>query len=120
MESFKKVISLNQAAKLSGYSQDYLGFLIRQGDIKGVKMGRSWFTTEGEVKKYISKREARSRQKAFREIFSLHRTRNLIIATIIIFIGGFLLSTFINSNKGSSVPEIQTSTVDGGSIQIRN
>jgi len=37
----KNMISLNQAAKISGYTQDYLGYLIRRGEIKAVRTGRN-------------------------------------------------------------------------------
>ncbi|MFA6355233.1 MAG: helix-turn-helix domain-containing protein, partial [Candidatus Paceibacterota bacterium] len=57
MQLFKKTISLNQAAKISGYAQDYLGYLIRNGEIKGIKKGGIWFTTEADVKSYILKQK---------------------------------------------------------------
>ena len=38
-------ISLFEAAKKSGYAQDYLSLLCRQGKLKGEKIGRNWVTT---------------------------------------------------------------------------
>lgn len=49
-----KLISLKQAVEISGYTQDYLGSLIREKKLKGKKIGRDWFTTEEALKKYIS------------------------------------------------------------------
>jgi len=43
-------ISLKQASEISGYHQDYLSQLIRQGKIKGTKIGRNWFVVEEEIK----------------------------------------------------------------------
>ena len=121
MESLKKVISLNQAAQMSGYTQDYLGFLIRKGEIKGVKKGRAWFTTAEEVNNYLFKKKVRHQELAIKDFFSPTRTKNIIIAAIIIFIGGFLLSSFINRNNINMVPEINSAMKsDGGSIRISN
>lgn len=39
-------ISLAEAARLSGYHQDYLGQLCRGGKLRGFKYGRNWFTTQ--------------------------------------------------------------------------
>ncbi|MCK4520928.1 hypothetical protein KAT95_03705, partial [Candidatus Parcubacteria bacterium] len=49
-----KYISLKDAAKLSGYSSDYIGSLIRKGKIKGktVSLTKAWFTTAEEVLGY--------------------------------------------------------------------
>jgi hypothetical protein len=38
-------VSLCKAAKISGYAQDYLSLLCRQGKLKGEKIGRNWVTT---------------------------------------------------------------------------
>lgn len=43
-------ISLQQASKISGYHQDYLSQLIRQGKIKGTKIGRNWFVVKEEIR----------------------------------------------------------------------
>lgn len=119
MESLKKVISLNQAAQLSGYTQDYLGFLVRKGEIKGTKKGRTWFTTEEEVKNYLFKKKVRQNKFAVGDFFSPTRTRNIVLATIIVFIGGFLLLSNFNKKVPSGVEVIQSAmTSDGEGIRI--
>lgn len=123
MESFKKVISLNQAAKFSGYTQDYLGFLIRTGELKGLKKGRVWFTTEEEIKNYIFKKKVRHQEFAIKDFFSPTRTKNIIIAAIIIFIGCFLILSIINkirtdSNPKSSNEIMSAIKADGEGIKI--
>lgn len=119
MQSLKNVISLNQAAKISGYTQDYLGYLIRSGEMKGVKKGRAWFTTEEEVKNYLFKKKVRHQEFAIKEFFSPSRIKNIIIVTIIILVCWFFLS--LNNNKNKTVPtDVIKSAVtsDGEGIRI--
>lgn len=119
MESFKKVISLNQAAKFSGYSQDYLGFLIRKGEIKGMKKGRVWFTTEEEVKNYLFKKKVRQNKFAIGDFFSPTRTRNIIIATLVVFMGLFVMMSNFNKSKFISAPEAKSALQsDGEGVKI--
>ena len=119
MNSFKKVISLNQAAEISGYTQDYLGFLVRKGELKGMKKGRTWFTTEEEVKNYIFKKKVRHQEFAIKDFFSPTRTRNIILATIIIFIGGFFVWDNLKKNVSVKVaPNYSAVVSDGEGIVI--
>jgi len=50
----QKYISLKEAARISGYSSDYIGWLIRKGKIKGKKvyLNTSWEVLELEIIKY--------------------------------------------------------------------
>ena len=50
----EKYISLKEAAKISGYAPDYIGWLIRKGKIRGRKVysGFSWQTTEKALRNY--------------------------------------------------------------------
>jgi len=48
-----KFISLKKAARISGYTQDHLGYLIREKKLGGKKVGRNWFTTEKALKVYL-------------------------------------------------------------------
>ena len=119
MNSLKKVISLNQAAKISGYTQDYLGFLVRKGEIKGTKKGGTWFTTEEEVKNYLFKKKIRHQEFALREFFSPSRIKNIIVAGIIVFVGGFFLLSNFNKKPPLPVAEIHEGvTSDGEGIVI--
>jgi len=51
----KDTITLKEASKLSGYSPDYIGQLIRQGKLPGkqVYSSVSWVTTEDAILSYI-------------------------------------------------------------------
>ncbi|MDP4000812.1 MAG: NYN domain-containing protein [bacterium] len=44
-------ISLAEAAKLTGYNQDYLGQLARSGKLEAKKIGRNWVTTLAAINK---------------------------------------------------------------------
>ena len=50
----QKYISLKEAGKISGYAPDYIGWLIRNGKIRGRKVysGFSWQTTEKALRNY--------------------------------------------------------------------
>lgn len=108
MESLKKVINLNQAAKMSGYTQDYLGYLIRKGEIKGKKVGREWFTTEDQVKNYIFKRKIQHEEFAISDFFSRRRTNNIVLVTSIVFIGFFSVFFYVlNFSNKENLEESQ-------------
>ena len=40
----RQCISLREAAKLTGYAEDYLGQRARLGELKAIKVGRNWIT----------------------------------------------------------------------------
>ena len=118
MDSFKKIISLNQASKMSGYSQDYLGFLIRKGEMKGLKKGRTWFTTEEEVKNYIFKKKVRHDEFAFKDFFTTSRTKKIIIMTVLFFIFGFLIISNLNKTNLSTEVIKSPGQSDGAALKI--
>ena len=49
-----ELLSLQEAAELSGLSQPHLSLLIRQGKLWGKKIGRNWVTTEQAVREYLA------------------------------------------------------------------
>ena len=53
----KEYISLKEAAKISGYSSDYIGQLIRAGKLEGKQIfsNVSWVTTEDALQTYLQK-----------------------------------------------------------------
>ncbi len=50
-----ELISLDEAAKLSGLTADHLRRLVREGDLWGLKIGRNWVTTEQAVREYLAR-----------------------------------------------------------------
>ncbi len=51
----EELISLDQAARLSGLTADHLRRLVREGDLWGKKIGRNWVTTEQAVREYLAR-----------------------------------------------------------------
>ena len=54
-EGATRLISLAEAAKLSGLSAGHLRLLVSRGTIWGIKIGRNWVTTEEAVREYLAK-----------------------------------------------------------------
>jgi len=52
---FDKLITLRDAAELSGLSHSHLRLLVRKGEIRGEKMGRDWLTTARAVYEYTAR-----------------------------------------------------------------
>jgi len=51
-----ELISLHEAANISGLTQEHIAHLIREGKLWGSKMGSPiWFTTEKAVKEYLAR-----------------------------------------------------------------
>jgi len=48
------LITLNEAAKLSGFTMRHVRHLAKTGEIWAKKLGRNWFTTVQAVQKYLS------------------------------------------------------------------
>ena len=48
------LISLTEASKLTPYSSDYLGLLVRKGKLEGCKKGGKWWTEKWAVEKYLN------------------------------------------------------------------
>lgn len=53
-EAAKKLISLAEAAELSGFSKGHMRLLVSRKIIWGTKIGRNWVTTEEAVRNYLA------------------------------------------------------------------
>ena len=47
------LISVTEAAKISGLTTGHLRKLLREGQIEGVEVGRNWLTTEAALQQYL-------------------------------------------------------------------
>lgn len=70
----EKLITLKEAAKISGYAPDYIGQLIRKGKLPGrqIYCNVQWMTTREAVLEYLKrdkKEEAGNPQKGLVEFF---------------------------------------------------
>jgi hypothetical protein len=57
----ERLISLREAAALSGLSHSHLQLLARKGRLKARRLGTDWFTTPEAVAEYLNDAEKRSR-----------------------------------------------------------
>lgn len=55
MTNEEKLISLKEASKLTPYSSDYLGLLVRKGKLEGNKIGGRWLTSKRAIEIYLQK-----------------------------------------------------------------
>lgn len=58
----ENLISLTEASKLTPYSSDYLGLLVRKGKLEGCKKDGKWWTEKWAVEKYLKETAASSYQ----------------------------------------------------------
>lgn len=64
------LVSLSQAAALTGYHQDYLGQLCRLGKLPAKKMGRNWFTSKAALARLSSApQEATQKETALQAVY---------------------------------------------------
>ena len=121
MPNLKKIISLHQASKISGYHQDYLSSLIRKNELKGEKVGNSWFTTEEEVKNYIFKQQIKNKNWIVKGFLYFKKMNKSFLYSLIFLV---LIATgiyFYNEKYGglptatsnTTSPTINNSTTDG-------
>jgi len=67
----KKYISLKEAARISGYSPDHIGYLIREDKVSGkqVFFGAKWTTTQKAIEDYS---ELKRRKKSFFAVLAFY------------------------------------------------
>lgn len=53
----QEFISMAEASKLTGYDQEYLGLLSRQGKIRSKKVGKKWYTTVDHLNDYLEEKK---------------------------------------------------------------
>lgn len=53
-QAANQLISLAEAAKLSGLSSGHMRLLAKQGKIWATKIGRNWVTTQNAVQAYLA------------------------------------------------------------------
>lgn len=54
LPNLDELISLSEAAELSGLSAGHLRLLVNQGKLWGKKLGRNWVTTARAVEAYLA------------------------------------------------------------------
>jgi len=102
--SKEKYIGLKEAARLSGYSPDYVGQLIRRGKLPGkqVFLNVAWVTTEEALLKYMEQQKsgktpgssAATYWKALTERVSLDLVYKVAFGLVFAVLLGFILLLF--------------------------
>ncbi len=112
---FKKYLSLKEASVISGYDPDYIGYLIRQGKLRGKKFysGASWVTTRDAVKSYLDNKQPRKNKKTMsfsfpfwkeEKYFSFKISRlSFILALIVVFCVSWIVLADSNQNQNQVV-----------------
>jgi len=58
-----KLISTVQAARLLGFTRQYVGELLREGELRGIKLERQWVVDEDDVIKYKKQKDKNKQKK---------------------------------------------------------
>ncbi len=60
---FSQWITTQEAARLTGYSQTYIGRLLKQGRLDGVKLGHDWIVKRDSVLAFYQEMQSLGKQK---------------------------------------------------------
>ncbi|MCL5667149.1 MAG: hypothetical protein M1383_05270 [Patescibacteria group bacterium] len=79
------LIPLSEAAKLTPYSAEYLGYLVRKGKIEAIKMSRDWMTTKEIVLEYTGEQEGRQRRlfERFQQVSAVSQAGFIAFKTLL-------------------------------------
>lgn len=100
------LISLREAAIISGYHQDYLSFLIRKNKLHGEKIGRAWCIKEQELKEFLLRRgvvenEGGEKPTEFKKNFSFLniKTKQILFVLFFLFVSLVVFFEYENDIK---------------------
>ncbi len=82
-------ISLSEAGKISGYTAEYLRQLCVKGKLEGVKIGKSWVTTQAAVTEFKARQSGEPLtldQVVGTSVFSYSNAQKLAVATMAVLI----------------------------------
>ncbi|PIV12794.1 MAG: hypothetical protein COS47_00660 [Candidatus Nealsonbacteria bacterium CG03_land_8_20_14_0_80_36_12] len=99
-------VSLKEAAKYSGYSQEYLSLRARQKKLKAIKIARNWVTTKEWIDEYFRKVGKVKVGKVKRRRETTHKSHFIVIICLMVFILGcisvILTSPYFQSGPNST------------------
>ena len=132
----RKLVSLKEAAEISGYAPDYIGWLIREKKVRGKRSyaETSWELSEKTVRKYKELRDKRKRErKENLKLFLMKQTLKRMgsfswrfaLATIIIIIFGtgpikFLHNTIQAVTDKTKITKLYVTSVQGDWQNVQN
>ncbi len=95
-----KYISLKEASKISGYSSDYIGQLIRSGKLPGKQVfsNVAWMTTEKDIKEYKEKnKQAQNGSGKKNRNRGSKLVKMFLYATLVFLVAFFLFLLYVFS-----------------------
>ena len=104
-ENSPNYISLAEAAKYSGYSQEYLSLRARQKKLKAIKIARNWVTTKEWIDEYFRKVGKVKVGKVKRRRETTHKSHFIVIICLMVFILG-CISVILTSPYFQSGPNL--------------
>ncbi len=118
------MISLREAVKLSPYSQEYLGLLVRKGKMYGEKVGGKIYTTESALKDYI--RQAAIAKQEYQQRFNVEippeeakqplslkwRLALLGVAFLLVLVGGVIFWKIRDDQRSETIRNKYTISED--------
>jgi len=105
-----KFLSLKEASKISGYNQDYLGFLLRTRKIKGKKINaKIWLVEENSFFNYLAR-------KKFVPLKKLIFFKSAIL--VFLFLISFFFSFFAFFNKENIIVSKETIFLEDKRLEI--
>lgn len=131
----KKLIPLKEAAKISNYHPDYLGYLIRNNKVEGEKVGRDWLINEELLRNYLDSKKFNSLKDIILSKRGIKIGMAMVLILILIFIGAKITGTFFapstfsektaeNSGQKSNTKDVEElkitaySVTENGEIEL--
>ncbi len=93
------LISLREAATISGYHQDYLSFLIRKNKLHGEKIGRVWCVKEGDLQKFLLEKNNTDDKNLEKQRTNKHFTPRVSVMIFALIAIVLLFVVMIQSNS---------------------
>jgi hypothetical protein len=102
MAIFEDFISLKEAGEISGYHPDYIGALVRSGQVTGTKKGNRWTVSKSEIQEHFLKKHYAPAVDVF---FSKDRLVRLAVKLgifVSILVVGFLIFYFFSTDPSGA------------------
>jgi hypothetical protein len=115
---FDKYISLKEAGRIFGYAPDYVGYLIRTGQISGRKINYriNWVTTEEIIGKY----QKFKKNRLLRFLYIKIPQYSLVFAIFVFLIFSSLIAFAFSPKNSTLTAEIYPNEIKGEWQNIRN
>jgi hypothetical protein len=112
----KDFLTLKEASRISGYARDYIGYLVRRGEIKGEKryVGSMWLVSKEEISKY------KRRLEKFWELPPVFKYATFFVLISLILVGVYFYRPPKFLVKAQGDLKIVPTSVSGDWINLNN